>query len=140
MFERKMPLAIGIVCLILAISSLAFTTVMAVTSYQIKTPFVATLQTIAGDLRGEAYVFNLNPVTMTYDTANVDIKNYGSATASGIVYMYLYGIGGIDIGSGSSTTGNIAAGATQTVNVNLVWSAGYNVTHLARVDVVITES
>jgi len=136
--ERMVPFRTAVLLALVALSALTFTVASAITEYSFLKPYVANLAFSESRLKVDTVTLNFDVQQFIYTSAQVVVRNIGSETATGTVYMYFYDSGGATIATGQNSV-TVSAGSTATITVTLGWTTGKNATHLASGKVIIKE-
>lgn len=128
--KRTMPLWLGLICVVLAVTSVAFSVVMAVQSFHVKLPVIGDIQFEPSQLNIEAMSFTYNSTTMRYIDASVTVKNLAGTQQNAKIEIWLYDVTETEIAYGWNEQ-TIAATSTQ-VNVILIWTDPYTVANVSR--------
>ena len=123
---KKIEILLTLVTLF-AISASIFTISKSVTNYNTPLPYITEFTATPSELKGESFIFTYDPVNNTFTAIDVDVKNYGSTSNSGTVYIYLFNATGFQIAYGVTNTGSISAGVTVGFTIPLTWSSGKTV-------------
>lgn len=132
-----LPTEVLALIIIVVASSVTFTVAAAMTEYAFIKPYVANAVFQEPNLKTEDVTFTFDATQVIYPNVQLTVKNYGTASATATIHVYLYE-GGNTIASGQGGI-TVDADATNTVTVGLSWSSGKNATNVESSRIVVKE-
>jgi len=139
--KRMMPLWVGILCVLLAVTSLSFTLLTWAQNNQVVLPFIEEMLFVQPNLHVQSFELSYNLVTRRYDHINVTVKNFDSAPHSGTIYVKFFTNGDVQIAySDATSTGTIDGGYSVEVPfISLNWLDNYTVSDVVKAFIQIQE-
>ena len=138
-----MPLWVGLLCVILAVSSLGFSVLTWAQNYQVVLPFIQEFAFVQPHLKVSSTVFHYNVLTMRYDNVTIDVQNTDTVNSHvGTIFVKLFTNGNVQIASAQTSTGSIGSSNTVVVTVDLRsgWIGNYTVADCVSAYVQIQET
>jgi hypothetical protein len=129
-------LALTVAATLLTLTPLS-ATLGEITGLTIAKPGKTPLTVTDSELKVVDVELNYNAYTDKWTYAVVTIKNTGSTTLSGYVYIFLYASDGTQIATGSSLVSSVSANAQVDVTVALTWASGYGVDDVVAGDITV---
>ena len=138
--RRMMPLWVGILCVLLAVTSLSFTLLTWAQDNRVVLPFIEEILFTQPNLHVQDFELSYNLVTRRYDHINVTVKNFDSTPHSGTIYIKFFTNGDVQIAYSNPTSTEVGGGLSVKVSdIKLIWLDNYTVSDVVKAFIQIQE-
>lgn len=138
--RRTMPFWMGIVCIVLAVTSLTVTALAAVQNFQVALPVIGDIQFVESKLAIEGVTFNYNSSTKQYYSLYVTVRNSDTKDHTAKIEVYLYTTTNAIVASGFIEAASINGGGTDSKLIYLTWQTGHTILNCSRSEIQVIQT